>query len=508
MNTRKYAKYPMLRAVIPLIAGMLACQALPTMRWWLVLAALLLALSLLLHRRPVGQSVAVMLLWMALGGCLMARSVADMAVTLPTDEVEYEAVLTSEPTRHGKVLQTDMLILGDGAPLKVKASILKDSVEGRWRGLAVGRGIRARSLLVAPSNYRGGTFDYASYLRRHGYRARTFIYKGNWTEAVVDLSRLSVLERTVIVARELRHRLLDRLDHLGMAGQDYAVIAALTLGEKSYLSKETKDDYSVSGASHVLALSGLHLGIIYSLLSFLFGTWRRQWLAQLAIMTLVWAYVLLVGLAPSVVRSASMLTIYSLVSLLERDRFSLNTISLAAVIMLCIEPQNLYDIGFQMSFLAVLGIVLFCPLLGQTVSQPFLQRHRALSWVWNMVAVSLSAQLLIFPLVAFHFGRLSTYFLLANFIAIPCAMALLYGIVALAAFGVLPFVADVLARGLVLVAKGMNGGLQWIAGLPGASVEGLEWTMPQVICIYVLIGCFYYLWWFALRHEIIGRRFG
>lgn len=496
----------MLRAALALLVGMVLGHALPAALPWLVAALVLAVVAIALWRFMVWQSVAVTLLWLVLGGYQMARSVSQPQPALPTGDVAYEAVLTSEPVWQGKVLRADMVILDGATTIKTKASFFCDSVDTRWKALRVGMGIRARSLLTAPANYRDGTFDYAAYLRQHGYRACTFIYIRNWVEAEVSLTSLSALDRTVLLAKMWRHRLVERLSALGMEGQDYAVIAALTLGEKSFLSKELKDDYSVSGASHVLALSGLHLGIIYGLLTFLFFGWKKQWAAQLFVMTLIWAYVVLVGFSPSVVRSATMLTVYAVVSLLQRDRFSLNTIGLVAVVMLCINPQNLYDLGFQMSFLAVLGILLFFPLFDRMVSRPYLQRHRVLSWLWGMVAVSLSAQLLIFPLVAYHFGRFSCYFLLSNFIAIPCATVLLYGIVLLVPVSFLPLLGGWLATALAFVARMMNAGLQWVASLPGASIEGIAWSAAQTWAVYVLLACFYYVWWFLLRHHILGEK--
>lgn len=504
MNTRRYTKYPLLRVTIVLICGMMVGHAVPSEQWWLVGLCALLVLAFCLQRRCVGQSIALTVAWFALGGYLMSHSVVQMNVTLPNEDVEYDAVLTSEPMKHGKVLMADALIVDGDAPMKVRISILCDTL-GRWRVLQVGSGLRARSLLVQPTNYRGGTFDYAAYLREHGIRACTFIYKDNWREEAVDLSNLSSVDRTVLQAKRLRHRLLKRIGKLGAEGQDYAVLAALTLGEKSYLSRDIKDDYSVSGASHVLALSGLHLGIVYALLSFLMMGWRRRWAAQFLIVTLIWAYVVLVGFSPSVVRSALMLTAYALVSFLQRDRFSLNTLAFAALIMLLANPLTIYDMGFQFSFLSVLGILLFTPLLETLVQRSWLQRHRVLAWAWGMIEVSLAAQLAVSPMVAYHFGRFSCYFLLSNFVAVPCATVLLYGAVMLVPLSFVPMLNGWWVDGLMFVVKMMNGSLQWIASLPGASLENISWNAWQVVTVYVLLVCGYLLWCFLLKHGIIER---
>lgn len=503
MNTRSYVLYPMLRAAIMLIVGLIVGHTFPSEGMWLATLSGIIILSVALMKHCIAQSVVLSLTWLSLGGFLMSRAVADMNVALPNEDIEYEAVITSEPTIHGKVLMADILILNGEEGLKAKASFLRDTTYNQWQALQVGTGIRARSLLVKPTNYRGGTFDYARYLKEHGYRACTYIYKDKWQAAELDIRKLSAFDRTVLLAKRFRHVLLKRLQAMGMEGKDYAVVAALTLGEKSFLTKDIKDDYSISGASHVLALSGLHLGIVYALLNFLMLGWRKQWAAQLLSITLVWAYVVLVGFSPSVVRSAVMLTIFALVTLANENTLSLNTLALTAVIMLITNPLTLYDIGFQMSFLAVLGILVFLPFFRKLISRKILYSHRVLTGIWNMIAVSLSAQILIFPIVIYYFGRFSCYFLLSNFIAIPCATALLYGVVLLVPLAFVPYMGSLMAAILSYLVRFMNSVLQFIASLPGASIENIRWNTGQVIAVYVVIGCLYWLLKLAKRHRIM-----
>lgn len=485
---------PLPRVAVAVILGMVAGHAWPAFQPWLWTTAGLTVLSLFLHRWATVQSVTIALLWAALGATLMTKAVQDMAVALPAQEVEYDAVLTSEPTVHGRVVMADLLILDGHDGMKAKASILRDTVDGRWRALRVGSGIHARSLLTVPANWRSGTFDYATYLREHGYRACTFIYKDRWQAAALDLSALSRVERTVLLAKRLRHDLLRRLGNPESGGQDFAVLAALTLGEKSWLDKDTRATYSVTGAAHVLALSGLHLGIIYNLLCFLLRGWHRRWAGVLLSTSLVWAFVVLVGFSPSVVRAATMLTIYAVVSLLRRTAMSVNTLALAAIIMLIIDPLTLYDMGFQLSFLAVLGILLFMPLIHPLVPLPWQQRHRAVAWLWTSVAMSLSAQMTIWPVMGYAFGQFSCYFLLSSPIVVLCAMALLYGIVLLVPLSLLPAAAHLLTEGLLLVVRFMNASLALIASLPGASINDITWTRTQTLALYALVTVVYLLW--------------
>ena len=466
----------MLRVTIMLILGIIIGRAVGTsvpVILWIASLLVSVVVALLLRRHPVGQSIALLLSFFFLGSILISRSLSRMNIKLPTDNVDYQAVLLTEPSVHGKVVQTDLLVLAGDRTVKVRASILRDTVDNRWQRLHVGDGISASSVLEEPRNFYHSTFDYALWLKEHGFKAETFIYYSDWKKDVVDLTRLSYADRVVIQARKLRQSILSRYHDYGADGQNYAVLAAMTLGDKSALSRELKDDYSISGASHVLALSGLHLGIIYGILTLLSLSFSRRWLSQLIIMSAVWSYVVLVGMPASVVRSAVML-------------------SLAAFVILVMNPLSLYDIGFQMSFMAVLGIALFLPMLCR--QRLFMARWKKwLYKLWGMIAVSLAAQLGTAPLVAYYFGRFSCYFILTNLVVIPFAVVVLYGTIAVVVTFLSPTVSSFLAGILIGIVQEMNKILHWIASLPGASVDGISWSKTQVIAIYASLLALYFI---------------
>ena len=294
------------------------------------------------------------------------------------------------------------------------------------------------------------------------------------------------MERTRQRCLQWRQKLLERYEAQGLEGEQYAVVAAMTLGDKSALTKHVRDVYSVTGAAHVLALSGLHLGIIYTLLSFLVVGKRWQTLSQIICLLGIWAFAFLVGLSASVVRSAIMLTVYALLSLGHRDKMSLNTLAFTAILMLVVSPRSLFDIGFQLSFMAVGAILLWLPVFMSVFSESYLMDHRLVKWVWGMIGVSLSAQLGVAPLIAYYFGRFSTYFLLTNFIVVPAATFILY--LSLTALLIPSF-----AYLLIYIVKQLNACLFYLAAIPGASIEGLHPTITQTTMIYVIIVAVYLL---------------
>ena len=304
--------------------------------------------------------------------------------------------------------------------------------------------------------------------------------------ALQEPSSVSRLDRSKTYFLAQRAKLLDRLSESGVDGSVYAVVAAMTLGDKSQLTKELRDTYAVSGASHILALSGLHLGIIYTLLSLLLSRRRWQVISQVVIIVCIWLFVFLVGLSASVVRSAVMVTVYALLSLGHRDKLSVNTLAFAAIVMLLFNPLSLFDVGFQLSFMAVLAILLFYPLFENLWSQPFLLDHRVFRWLWTMLAVSCAAQIGVAPLIAYYFGRFSCYFLLANLVVVPAAALILY-------LSLSVLLIPSLAYLLIYIVDTLNQLLVSIAALPGASIEGLHPTPLQVWMVYVIIGAVYLL---------------
>ena len=295
----------------------------------------------------------------------------------------------------------------------------------------------------------------------------------------------TVLDRVKERALQWREGLLQRYRQVAENDEQYAVLAAMTLGDKSALTKELRNTYSVAGASHILALSGLHLSIIYMLLSMLTLGRRRQMLAQIIVVLGIWAYALLTGLSVSVVRSATMISLYAVFSLGGRRRSPFNLLCFTAMLMLLINPKTLFDIGFQLSFLSVAAILLFMPLF-DLFKPKVVRRFPLFNWIWGLMAVSTAAQLGVTPLIAYYFGRFSTYFLLTNLIVVPFATLILYGALVVM---VVPAVGTVLAR----VVQCLNNILSWLSQLPGASIEGLHPSVLQTVLCYVLVLLFYIL---------------
>lgn len=285
---------------------------------------------------------------------------------------------------------------------------------------------------------------------------------------------------------QVRSLLTQQYEDAGLEGEAYAIVSAMTLGDKSAMTKGVRTTYNETGASHVLALSGLHLGIIYWLVTLLMPGRRWRLASQVAAILVIWAFALLTGLSTSIVRSATMLTVYALMDIGYRRHASINVLALTAIIMLAVTPSAIFDISFQMSFMAVLSILLFYPLFYGLIPLHWLQRHPAVRLLWGSVALSVAAQIGVAPLIAYYFHRFSTYFLLANAVVIPEAYLILIGALVLLVSG-----SAVVAAFLTTVAATAGSLLAMIARLPGASVAPLYPTVLQVVLLYVVIASLY-----------------
>ena len=489
MKNKPFGEAPLLRLVVCLMAGIVVGDMIEGGDWLLPTFVVMVVGTMLLWRYAVMQSAAIAVCFVLLGGLLVQRQEASLRVSWPEQELVYEAVVLSDPVEKAKTMAVDILLTG--SQQKLKCYLYKDN---KSRSLKISDGLRIQSRIKPNSEWRKGTFDYRRYLEVHGYTGQTFVSSWKWQKAQLSLRNLSRLDRTRLYFLKLRSRLLSRIKTDQADANAVAVVAAMALGDKSALTHELREVYSVSGASHVLALSGLHLSIIFMLLTLLLGG-SKFFTVHCSLLPLlsIWAFVFLVGMPVSVIRSATMLTVYSLLSLGHRDKMSVNALAFTALFVLIVSPISLFDIGFQMSYLSVFAILLIVPLSERLFPVGYLMTHRVIKWLWGMVAVSCAAQIGVAPLVAYYFGRLPVYFLLTNFLVIPATILILW-------LSPVVFLFPSLAYLLLYIVSGLNTLLTTIASIPGASIDGLYPTKLQATMTYVVIvACYLLAFWFSRR---------
>ncbi|WP_337392793.1 ComEC/Rec2 family competence protein [Prevotella sp.] len=509
MNTQMY---PFLRIAIVLVAGIMTGDVLyghVSVRLVLWILVALVCATVVVYKKADGKKLTTLLLMLdvfVLGIWNVGRVEQRLDVPINRGAEMYDAVVAERPVVGQRTIRC-VLAVAEGrlAGQRIIAFFQKDSAIGDVQRLAVGDGVRVVSRLKPITNSRrlqNGHFDYVRYQHIHGVVARTYINKDSWRRSRVSMRRLGVMQRVLIGMRSARDRLLSHNEKHNMSESAYAVVAAMTMGDRSGLTRELRQSYAASGASHVLALSGLHLGVIYGLLSLIFVHRRMRVLGQVLAMVAIWAYAALVGMPPSVLRSATMLTIFAFVVLTGRRQVSLNTLAFAAVVQLVVSPLSLWDVGFQMSFLAVLGIVMLNMRLGNVETPACIGRWRVIGWVWSLVKVSLAAQLAVAPLSMYYFGTFPCYFLLTNLVAIPLATIIVYTSIVMYALGFWVWMQGVVATFVGWMATLMNALLGFIASLPGACMYGVHINARQVWLMYALLLVAYAMSFYIERRNI------
>lgn len=488
--------FPLVRIVLALAAGIVVGDALrdAVVSWmWLCgLAAAVAAAAVVSWRgaHPVWQTSTLLVAVAVCGAWRMSVSDAAFDMAFDSGEETYSAVVASPAVTRGRTQRCELIVADGrfaGRRMYGYFALPADS-------LLPGDGLVITSRITGAVGESGDNrllhnsrFDYRRWLRVHGIVARTYVPRGKWRRAVVGLGRLTGLQRVQTHLGRMRHRLLARCAERGMPDGTLALVAAMTLGDRNMLSPELRETYSVSGASHVLALSGLHIGIIYFILSLILVRGSRPTVMQAVVLAAVWGYVVMAGMPLSAVRSAIMFTAFSFTALLGRQRVSLNTLALSALLILAFSPQSLWDVGLQMSLLAVAGIIVFQGRLYRLLPLDFLMSHRLVGWCWSLATVSVSAQIAVAPVVAYYFGRFSCYFLISNFLAVPLATALIYTSLAVYATPLWPWLQGWLSVAVGWEASALNGSLEWVASLPGASVDGIDMNKAQLVAVYAFI---------------------
>jgi competence protein ComEC len=296
----------------------------------------------------------------------------------------------------------------------------------------------------------------------------------------------------IAFALRLRQQLVNRLNMLIHDREAFSVAATLILGYRADLSKDTLAAYSKTGTIHALSVSGMHVAIIYIVLVWLLGFMDKKRLFKilktLLIIGIIWFYALLTGFSPSVLRSAIMLTSYILAKTWHRRTNSYNILAFAAFVLLVNDPFLLYDVGFQLSFLSVFGLIYLQPLLYQLAYF----KNKWADKLWQFCAMSMAAQLATFPLSVYYFHQFPVYFLVSNlFIMLPATLMMYLGL------SMLLFRLYFLAPLLELIISFTNKGLKWIANLPYATIAAIWWNKTELM----LVSCFLILMILAITRQ-------
>ncbi|MCZ6594696.1 MAG: ComEC/Rec2 family competence protein [Bacteroidetes bacterium] len=369
---------------------------------------------------------------------------------------------------------------------KILVTILKDSTSSAFKVdylLLISSEIEE---VAGPSNpYQ---FDYKKYLKNLGVFHQ------------VRISEKQILQRSKGptslrgFSENIRNHIIHKLSETPIEKEQRVIIQALILGQRKDISKEMYGEYIAAGALHILAVSGLHVGILFLILSWLFKPLEYLKFGKQAksvlLLLFLWGFAILAGLSPSVVRAVTMFSFFGLAGMLDRPTNSFNTLFLSFFTLLVFNPNWLYHVGFQLSYLAVFFILWIQPELYKS----YIPKFYLDKLLWGIITVTLAAQIGIAPLSLYYFHQFPGLFFITNLVILPFLAIILAGgllVIILTIIGQLP---NSLALGYNWLIKQLNGFVHWIAQQQTFIFTDISFSFSTMIAGYALIFALI-LWW-------------
>jgi len=370
-------------------------------------------------------------------------------------------------------------INGTSAQGKILLNVSKDSIK---RLFSVDETLLVyASISEIPKPLNPHQFDYSKYMKSLGVygqlriSGKEIIKTGKGTKTLLG------------TAQNLRTGIVGKLQKTKLNIDERAIIQALVLGEKKDIDKSLYDEYAAAGAVHILAVSGLHVGILYVILAFLFKP-LSQWkygitLHSLLIVLLLWGFALLSGLSPSVTRAVTMFSFFAFAKLFNRETNSINTLFLSFLALLIFNPFWLFQVGFQLSYLAVFFIVWLLPIFHKVgYSKYWIVRK-----IWTIVAVTLCAQIGVLPLSLYYFHQFPGLFLLTNIVVLPFLTVLMCGGILIVLLATLEILPDWLASSYNFLIEGLNDFIHWVAVQDEFLFKNIHFSTLKVVGAYMVI---------------------
>jgi competence protein ComEC len=341
-----------------------------------------------------------------------------------------------------------------------------------------------------------GSFDYRQYCLFQGITHQAYL---STADVVLLHQSPSVFETFIYNSREWIIRVLKKY----ISGEkEQGLASALLIGYKNDLDKSLVQSYTNTGVVHIIAISGLHLGLIYWLLLLLTKplakTKSSKWLRLIIILFSLWLFSILSGAQPSVMRSVVMFSFLAVGDIISRRSNVYNNLALSAFVLLCYDPFWLWDAGFQLSYAAVLSIIVFY----KPIYNWFFFSNKGIDFFWKLVAVTLAAQLLTLPVSIYHFHQLPLLFLFTNIVAVPLSSVILLGEIFLCAFFFIEPLAMATGKLLHLLIFWMNSYIEQWNKMPFALWNGLSINPLQTTFLMIFIASICY-WLLSKRSQLL-----
>lgn len=324
-------------------------------------------------------------------------------------------------------------------------------------------------------------FNYKLYLEKQGVYQQFFLRESSYL--YVNSSELSIYK----IAENIRTKIERSLVLNGFKGEELGVIKALILGQRSTISKELLNEYTNAGAIHILAVSGLHVGIILLIFSLILKPLEKIkngiFIKTILIIVMLWCFAVIAGLSASVVRAVTMFTAVAIGMSIKRKTFVIHSLITSMFVLLLVKPLFIFDVGFQLSYLAVFSIVTIQPKLYQIWKPKWKLVDRA----WQLFTVSLAAQIGVLPISLFYFHQFPGLFMLSNLVIIPYIGIILMGGILVMLLAILDVLPSLLANLYNMVITLMNDFVGWIALQESFLIKEISFSRSLLITSYIII---------------------
>lgn len=326
-------------------------------------------------------------------------------------------------------------------------------------------------------------FNYKNYLANNSIYFQTYI-KENTYKIITPKKSYFILRKSNEISKYVQQILRKNIPNQS----NFQIADGILLGHKADMDIEQYNTFAYLGIVHILSVSGLHVGIVYLLISFLLGFLPNSnkfvyWFKFILSFILIWLFAFVVGLSPAVVRAALLFSILHVGRILNKDTIPINVLFGAAFIQLLFNPFVIYNIGFQLSYLAMLGLFLFY----QPIYSKVISSNKYVDWLSQMFSAGVAAQIFTLPLSIYYFGNFPTYALIANLFAVPLSTLILWFSIALIPFQIIPFVASLIGHGVSFLIDVFIALSNLLLKLPFAKINTLYIDKYQLILCFLAL---------------------
>jgi len=476
-------KYPFIRLLIPFAFGIWLGFSWPTalppdVMKFIMIAIVTLGVILFVTASAVKDYGYRWVFGLLLNLCLVIVGAAIVHIRsddMKEDRGAWVARLSECPMEKEKSVKVMLELLSDSGSVMAYFEKNERSLDLKYGDVIVF--FEPPKLVEPPKNPE--QFDYKRYLSRKGVLRQVYLKEDAWQSTGENQANT-----VYAFSYRLRDFLLRTMRELGIGGDEYAVAAAILLGYDETLPDELRQRYVAAGSMHILCVSGMHVGVVFMVFSYMlvFLSKRKRWqyiLKQSLLLVLIWFYALLAGLAPSILRATIMLSFVVLGDILIRNGLLLNSLAASAFLLLCIDPSNLFNVGFLLSYAAVIGIVE----LHKPIYSLVFTRSKLLDKVWELTAVTLAAQIATAPLSIYYFHQFPMYFWLSNLFMGPISTVVIIGGMLMLLLFYVPYLNITIAWVVKWLIYVMNHIVSKVESLPLSILKGLYINDMEFVCL-------------------------